>query len=150
MKLLPHLPEDAFIQMGDFVGTALKHCARRNIRRAVIVGMIGKLSKMADGRMQTHAAGSEVNMELLAALARESGGSERLCAEIREANTARHVLELCTAENIALASLVCRKVVQHAKRYAGEPLEVHAYLVDFSGNLLGQYPADAIQTEHRQ
>src|SRR5579863_2557252 len=150
MKLLPHLPEDAFIQMGDFVGTALKHCARRNIRRAVIVGMIGKLSKMADGRMQTHAAGSEVNMELLAALARESGGSKRLCAEIRQANTARHVLELCTAENIALASLVCGRVVQHGKRYAGGPLEVHAYLVDFSGNLLGEYPADAIQTEQRR
>jgi len=150
MKLLPHLPEDAFIQMGDFVGTALKHCARRNIRRAVIVGMIGKLSKMADGRMQTHAAGSEVNMELLAGLARESGGSKRLCAEIREANTARHVLELCTAENIALASLVCQRVVQHGKRYAGGPLEVHACLVDFNGNLLGQYPADAIQTEHRR
>jgi cobalt-precorrin-5B (C1)-methyltransferase len=150
MKLLPHLPEDAFIQMGDFVGTALKYCARRNIRRAVIVGMIGKLSKMADGRMQTHAAGSEVNMELLAALARESGGSKRLCAEIREANTARHVLELCTAEKIALASLVCRRVVQHGKRYAGGPLEVHACLVDFNGNLLGQYPADAIQTEHRR
>ena len=50
----------------------------------------------------------------------------------------------------ALASLVCRRVVQHGKRYAGGPLEVHAYLVDFNGNLLGQYPADAIQTEHRR
>ena len=89
-------------------------------------------------------------MELLAALARESGASKSLCAEIRQANTARHVLELCTAENIALASLVCRKVVQHGKRYAGGPLEVHACLVDFNGNLLGQFPADAIQTEHRR
>ena len=66
MKLYPQLPEEAFIQMGDFVGITLRHCARRGIARAVIVGMIGKLSKMADGKMQTHAAGSEVNMELLA------------------------------------------------------------------------------------
>src|SRR5260370_529363 len=100
MKQLPHLPEDAFIQMGDFVGTALKHCTRRNIRRAVIVGMIGKLSKMADGRMQTHAAGSEVNMELLAPLARESSGGKRLCAEIREADTSPHGLELRKAEEV--------------------------------------------------
>jgi cobalt-precorrin-5B (C1)-methyltransferase len=150
MKLLPHLPEDAFIQMGDFVGTALKHCARRNVRRAVVVGMIGKLSKMADGRMQTHAAGSEVNMELLAALARESGGSKRLCAEIREANTARHVLELCTAENIALASQVCRRVVEHGARHAGGKLEVHACLVDFNGALLGEYPPQAIDSEQNR
>jgi cobalt-precorrin-5B (C1)-methyltransferase len=147
MKLLPHLPEDAFIQMGDFVGTALKHCARRNIRRAVIVGMIGKLSKMADGRMQTHAAGSEVNMELLASLAAELGGGEQLCAQIRQANTARHALELCSAENIGIASQVCRRVVGHGTRHSGGKLEVKAFLVDFNGALLGEYPPQVIDSE---
>src|SRR5229473_4934704 len=147
MKLLPHLSEDAFIQMGDFVGTALKHCARRNIRRAVIVGMIGKLSKMADGRMQTHAAGSEVNMELLRSLAAELGAGEELCAQIRQANTARHALELCSAENIGIASQVCRRVVGHGTRHAGGRLEVKACLVDFNGALLGEYPPQAIDSE---
>jgi cobalt-precorrin-5B (C1)-methyltransferase len=147
MKLLRHLPEDAFIQMGDFVGTALKYCARRNIRRAVIVGMIGKLSKMADGRMQTHAAGSEVNMELLASLAAELGADEELCAQIRQANTARHALELCSAENIGIASQVCRRVVGHGTRHAGGKLEVKARLVDFNGALLGEYPPQAIDSE---
>ncbi|HZC46359.1 MAG TPA: cobalt-precorrin-5B (C(1))-methyltransferase, partial [Candidatus Acidoferrum sp.] len=148
MKLFPHLPEDAFIQIGDFVGTALKHCARRQIQRAVIVGMIGKLSKMADGRMQTHAAGSEVNMELLAGLARKLGAGKELCGRIRQANTARHVLELCSAANIGIASLVCRRVVEHGKRYAGGKLEVDACLLDFDGNLLGHYPPHTIRSEH--
>ncbi len=147
MKLLSHLPEDAFIQMGDFVGTALKHCARRKIERAVIVGMIGKLSKMADGRMQTHAAGSEVNMELLASLAAELGAGEALCARIRQANTARHVLELCSAEHIGIASLVCRRVVEHGTRHAGGKLQVRACLLDFTGGILGQYPPRAIELE---
>jgi cobalt-precorrin-5B (C1)-methyltransferase len=150
MKQLPHLPEDAFIQMGDFVGTALKHCARRNIRRAVVVGMIGKLSKMADGRMQTHAAGSEVNMELLAILAAELGAGEELCAQIRQANTARHVLELCSAENIGIASLVCRRVVEHGSLHAAGKLQVDAYLIDFNGGLLGHYPPHAIQSEQNR
>lgn len=147
MKLFAHLPEDAFIQVGDFVGTALRHCARRHLRCAVIAGMIGKLSKMADGRMQTHAAGSEVNMELLASLAAELGANEALCAQIRQANTARHVLELCLAENIAIASLVCRRVVEHGRRHAGRKLEVHACLVDFNGRLLGHHPPHAIESE---
>jgi cobalt-precorrin-5B (C1)-methyltransferase len=147
MKLFTQMPEDAFIQMGDFVGTALKHCARRHLRRAIIVGMIGKLSKMADGQMQTHAAGSEVNMELLASLAAEVGADEQLCASIRQANTARHVLELCAAQNIPIASIVCRKVVEHGTRHAGGTLEVHACLVDFNGSLLGHYPPHAIQSE---
>ncbi len=147
MKLLPHLPEDAFIQMGDFIGTALKHCARRKIGRAIIVGMIGKLSKMADGRMQTHAAGSEVNMNLLATLASECGAREALCAEIRRAATARRVLELCSAENLAIASLVCRRVVEHGTRHAGGNLEVCAWLVDFDGRPLGHYPPHAAGME---
>ena len=43
---------------------------------AIVVGMMGKLSKMANGKMQTHAAGSEVNMELLASLAQELGARQ--------------------------------------------------------------------------
>ncbi len=144
MKLLDHLPEDAFIQMGDFVGAALKHCARRQVRRAVIVGMMGKLSKMAAGRMQTHAAGSAVDLELLAGLAAELGVSAARCALIRQANTARHVLELCDArERAALASMVCRAAAGHAARHAGGRLEAHVCLVDFDGTPLGRYPSSA-------
>ncbi len=141
MKLHPGLPEEAFIQMGDFVGITLRHCARRGIEQAVVVGMIGKLSKMADGKMQTHAAGSEVNMELLANLAAELGASSELQARIRAANTARHVLEICTAEGLTgIAALICRKVVGHGTRHAGGTLAVAAVLVDFDGKVLGRFP----------
>jgi cobalt-precorrin-5B (C1)-methyltransferase len=141
MKLFAGLPEEAFIQMGDFVGISLRHCARRGIERAVIVGMMGKLSKMADGKMQTHAAGSEVNMELLANLAAELGASVELLGQIRAANTARHVLELCTAAGLTgIAALICRKVVAHGRKHAGGTLAIEAVLVDFDGKVLGRHP----------
>jgi cobalt-precorrin-5B (C1)-methyltransferase len=143
MKLHPEIAEEAFIQMGDFVGATLKHCARRRIERVLITGMIGKLSKMANGKMQTHAAGSEVNMALLAELAAELGAPPALLDEIRTANTARHVLELCAREGlVGLTSLICRRVVGHAQRHAGGSLMVEAELVDFNGALLGRYPSD--------
>jgi cobalt-precorrin-5B (C1)-methyltransferase len=141
MQLFPELPQEAFIQMGDFVGTALRHAAKRGIERATIVGMIGKLSKMANGKMQTHQAGSDVNLDLLAECAGEVGASEALCAEIRKANTARHVLELCSAAgHTTIARRVCERAVQHGKRHAGGTLDVHAVMVDFNGTLLGRYP----------
>ncbi len=141
MALHPDIPEEAFIQMGDFVGITLRHCARRGIERVVIVGMVGKLSKMADGKMQTHRAGSEVSMELLASLAAELHASDEVCTRIRGANTARHVLEICAAEGLlGIASLICRRVVEHGERYAGGGLRVRAELVDFNGVLLGAYP----------
>lgn len=143
IKLHPEIAEEAFIQMGDFVGATLKHCARRGVECALVVGMIGKLSKMANGKMQTHAAGSEVNMELLASLAAELGAGADLCAQIRQANTARHVLELCAREGlVGITSLICQKVVEHGQRHAGENLEVRAELVDFNGTPLGKYPQE--------
>jgi cobalt-precorrin-5B (C1)-methyltransferase len=148
MKLHPHLPEEAFIQVGDFVGTALRHCARRHADRAIIVGMIGKLSKMADGKMMTHAAGSEVNMELLASIAGEMGASEAVLAQIRAANTARHVLELCAENGLTgITSGICARVVKHGAAHAGGAMPVVAYLVDFNGTLLGQHPPAAAGME---
>jgi cobalt-precorrin-5B (C1)-methyltransferase len=129
--------------MGDFVGATLKHSARRQIERVLIVGMIGKLSKMADGKMQTHAAGSEVSMELLAGLAAELGARPEVLEEIRRANTARHVLELCAREGlVGITSLICRRVVEHAQRHVNGQLRVEVELVDFNGGLLGRYPPD--------
>jgi cobalt-precorrin-5B (C1)-methyltransferase len=144
MRLYPALPAAAFVQVGDFVGVGLRACVRRKLSRVTVVGMIGKLSKMAQGRMQTHAAGSAVDMDLLAELASELGASPALVASIRVANTARHVLELCSAAGLVnITSLVCRRVVEHCHGHVGGALEVHACLVDFGGALLGRHPEAA-------
>ena len=146
MQIHPELPEEAFIQVGDFVGVGVKHCARRKAGRAVVVGMIGKLSKMADGKTMTHAAGSEVNMELLAGIAQDLAAAPEVVAEIRAANTARHVLELATRSGLAgLADAICARVVTHLERHAAlvAPLTVQAILVDFDGRVLGRAPAIA-------
>lgn len=139
MALHPHLTQSAFVQVGDFIGIALRQCARRGVERAVIVGMIGKLSKMAAGRMQTHAAGSEVDMGFLASLARELGADDALVQAITAANTARHVLELCRAAGLArLTTRVCERVAERCAAHAGGDLPVRVYMVDFGGALLGQ------------
>jgi cobalt-precorrin-5B (C1)-methyltransferase len=108
--------------------------------------MIGKLSKMADGKTMTHAAGSEVNLELLAGIARDLAAAPEVVAEIRAANTARHVLELATRSGLdGLADAICARVVTHLERHAAlvAPLSVHAILVDFDGRVLGHAPAPA-------
>jgi len=142
MRLHPELAEEAFIQVGDFWGATLKHCARRGVPRVIIVGMIGKLSKMADGKMQTHAAGSEVNRALLAELAASAGAPAELQQAIRAANTARHVLELCAAQapRVDIAAAVCRRVVEVGRRHVESKVEISAEMVDFDGALLGRHP----------
>ncbi|MBI5135909.1 MAG: cobalt-precorrin-5B (C(1))-methyltransferase [Nitrospirae bacterium] len=139
--LLPHLPETAFVQMGDFVGFALRNAVACGIRKVSLVGMIGKLSKLADGRRQTHAAGSEVNTDLLARLALGIGAPPELAAQIRAANTGRHAMELAAEAGFdGLAGAVCARAARNAARFAGGPLAVEVVITDFEGQVLGRHP----------
>ena len=141
MRLYPQLDEAAFIQAGDFIGASLAAARKVGMQTAVIVGMIGKLSKMADGRTQTHQAGSSVNMELLAELAGNAGASEAVQSQITSANTARHVLEICTENNInTLCDLVCQRVVDVMTNYVKQKLDIVCHLTDFEGVELGRCP----------
>lgn len=141
MQFFPHVREESFIQVGDFIGAGLKTAVKNKIERVHIVGMMGKLSKMADGKMQTHVAGSQVNTQLLARLAKDAGAGEALAQKILEANTARHALELAASENLRdFTTLICKEVCRVAENYIASGLTVHAYLFDFDGKILAQYP----------
>ena len=134
----------AFVQVGDFIGVGVKQCARRGVTRVIVVGMMGKLSKMAAGKLQTHVAGSEVDVGFLAELAVVRGADAELAAAIRTANTARHVLELCReAGVVGITSEICERVAGHLGHHAGKGVAVEVYLVDFGGALLGRYPEGA-------
>ncbi len=139
MDLFPHLDELAFIQVGDFIGTGLKRASRNGIKLVIIVGMMGKLSKMADGKMMTHAAGSDVNMDMLAELAKEIGLDQKYCEEIRTSTTARRALEICEEQNKAEITIkICERTNEKCLSHVDHQIKMNTYLVDFSGNLMGQ------------
>ncbi len=148
--LRPDLAEPAFVQMGDFVGHALHHAAARGMGRVTICGMMGKLSKMADGKTMTHAKGSKVNMDLLSALAQGVGVAPAVCDEIRTANTGRHVAELVRAagRGPAFFAAICERVevvlLDHLCARWPSPPELCVLFVDFSGELLARWPAHAL------
>ncbi len=112
MKLLPHLPELAFIEMGDFVGDVLKAARKVGIEVVRIVGMIGKISKMADGRTMTHAAGGEVNRALLLDLLHRAGAGPKTLKEAEEATTARRFMELALEEGLERFFLLLVRLAQ--------------------------------------
>jgi Cobalamin biosynthesis protein CbiD len=76
-KKIVDLPEHCFVQMGDFSGYAIQQCNKKSIKKAYVVGFIGKLAKMAAGVKQTHVKGSKVNMSFLSELARKSNARRK-------------------------------------------------------------------------
>ncbi len=141
MALLPSLPETAFIQVGDDVGLGLRHSARRGAAQVTVVAMVGKLAKMAAGAMQTHVSRSQVDAEMLAALAAECGASPDLAEAIRHANTARHALDLAGAAGLEeLPDRICRRAAGALAREAGPALPVRAVFVGFDGAVRAAHP----------
>ena len=100
MKMMPELPEEAFIQMGDFVGFAIKHGKRLGMKRISLVGMPGKFAKVAQGVMMVHSKSAPVDFGFLASVARETGAGDELAQAIEEANTATQVADMMTEAGI--------------------------------------------------
>ncbi len=134
------LPEAAYIQMGDFTGASLKRAMKNGLRKVTVCGMIGKFSKIAAGVMQTHAAGSQVDMEFLAQVAKDVGADEETLAEIRAANTGRHVGEITEARGLrGFYDRLCEDVCRTCRGHIKDQLAIEAILTDFEeGKVLGR------------
>jgi cobalt-precorrin-5B (C1)-methyltransferase len=138
-QLYPQLPEMAFVEMGIFTGASLQRAVERGVPRVSLCCMIGKLSKIAAGKMQTHVAGNQVDCAFLAQVARELGATEELAAAIAAANTARHVQELIEAAGFArFCERLCELAAEQCAAVVQGRLQVDVVLFDFEGHLLGQ------------
>ena len=137
------IADHAYIQIGDFIGFAIKQCALKKIKKTYVVGFIGKLTKMAMGIKQTHVKGSHVNMNFLAELASRCGADSELVNKIMLANTARHAGELVDEFGLALFyDMLCQEVHRHLSKYSESQLQIKIILLDFEGKIIGDYPKD--------
>jgi cobalt-precorrin-5B (C1)-methyltransferase len=138
--LYPDLPEMAFVEMGIFTGDCVKRAAERGVGRISIAAMIGKLAKIAAGKMQTHVAGNQVDCAFLAQQAQELGAAADLVEAVRSANSARHVQELVdTAGLIPFYPHLCQLAATHCAAAAAGKTAIEVILFDFAGRILGRH-----------
>lgn len=137
MAAYPELSEEAFVEMGDFVGFALKQCKRRNIRKVTLVGMMGKFSKVAQGVMMVHSKSAPVDFGFLAQMAEEAGAPQELIREILTANTASQVGDLM-ADTPAFFEIMCANCCRAALTEVGGGMEVETIIITMKGSQLGR------------
>lgn len=139
MKQYPNLAEEAFIEMGDFVGFTLKHCKRLGIKQVSLVGMMGKFSKVAQGVMMVHSKSAPIDFNFLAQLAEDIGADRETIAQVLEANTASQVGEMMMEKGYdaffhRLCEACCYSSIHHIK--GGLTLSTSIY--SMQGQLLGR------------
>lgn len=139
--LFQDIPDYAFVQMGDFSGYTVKQCTKRSIKKVIIAGFIGKLTKIAMGIKQTHVRGSHVSLDFMARIASTCTTSEKIINEIKNANTARHVSEIIMNYNIPrFFDVICENVFKQMFSHADKQLEIIVIMFDFDGGVCGSYP----------
>lgn len=132
----PRLPEEAFVQIGDFFKTALEKTAARGLRQATLTVFFGKAVKMAQRIPHTHAAKSRLALETLARWALEVTGESTLAGSVASANTARHALSFLWPRRPQVVACVGDRMVAAAEAFAGPAVRMRGVIYDFDGRVI--------------
>lgn len=135
------LPDEAMLDMGDFVGGLLKYFRQHPLPKLTLGGGFGKLTKLAQGHLDLHSGRSQVDFAWLAEQLRKLGASVALATAAQNANTANEVLHLAHNAGLPLADAVAIRAQAEARkvlRKATVALEV--LVVDRQGAVVGHAP----------
>jgi len=142
---LPKLPEEAFIQMGDYVRFALKVAAHMKFSEITAAAFFGKALKIAQGFGHTHASRGLADLQELGRLTLSLTGNAALAQAVAGANTARQTLEILTEAGAGLVvAHVGAGMLAALRDYAGPRPKLNAVMLDFNGSLLwrGERPGE--------
>jgi len=132
------LPNDALIDMGDFVGGMLKHLRRHPVERVTIAGGFAKMTKLAQGHRDLHSGRSQVSFDWLAACIREAKAPEGFCDWVPHANTAAEVLDRGRRIGLDLGNLIARRALVAAREItANDDIAIDILIVDRKGEVIG-------------
>ena len=136
------LPEDALIDMGDFVGGMLKYLKRHPVLRVTIAGGFAKMTKLGQGLLDLHSKRGSVDFDWLAKLGRENGATEDVCERIRLANTAQQVLVDMQAQGLQIGHFVAQKAWETAAQVIRETdIVLDIVVFDREGQCVGRTDA---------
>jgi cobalt-precorrin-5B (C1)-methyltransferase len=130
------LPEEAFIQIGDFFQMSLDAASKMGFGIITLAVFFGKAVKMAQGVPHTHAAKSSLTMHKLSDWAFEITKNSDFAEKILSANTARHAFDFILREYPAVISHVGNRMVKSAKVFAGQNVHIRGVIFDYSGNVI--------------
>jgi len=120
VRQLYGLPEQALIEMGDFVGGMIKYLRAHPVPRVTIAGGFAKMTKLAQGRLDLHSRRGELDFSDLAERVAAAGGGVELAILIAGANSALHAFELAAADGFDLPRLVAASAWRIAAEAFGD------------------------------
>lgn len=136
------LGEDEIIKIGDHVGFMLKECAKKEIRKVLLMGHIGKLVKIANGQFDTHWQFGDKRIETLVHYAKTFGASKEVIKELRKQKTAEATIDILTKFRLKkVFAKIAEDIVARTNEFVGGGLHINCILLSLKGKMLASYNA---------
>ncbi|WP_428484812.1 cobalt-precorrin-5B (C(1))-methyltransferase [Rhodopila sp.] len=135
---LDGLPEQALIDMGDFVGGMLKYLRHHPVPRVTVAGGMAKMTKLGQGLLDLHSRRGEVDLRWLSQTATDMGGNIELTARITQSNSAMEAFSHASAAAIDLPAGVALSAWRTAAQALGGAMRLEVVIFDRSGQLLAR------------
>jgi len=143
-KIFAKNTSKTFIQYGNLIGESVKNGFSAGFSQVLLVVLIGKGVKLAEGHLDTHSKISTFNRDFLYNLALECRVDRDILEKIRDLNTARELLQLIPPQTQfykRLAELCKERCISYTRKMVGGEVEVEedrltVILTDEFGNIL--------------
>lgn len=131
------LDRKKMVIMSNYVGFALDCCIQDNVEDILIVGHIGKLSKISAGCFNTHSRVSDVRLEVLALELALLGASTKIVNDIYNQKTTEGAVNFMYDNGIVekyptVFKSICNKIKNRVKLYSHDKInsEIIMYSMD--------------------
>jgi cobalt-precorrin-5B (C1)-methyltransferase len=145
-ELLPDLPDEALVQMGDYVRFALRVAGHMRFSEITVGAFFGKALKIAQGFRHTHASRGLADLKELGRWTLELTGDDLLAQAVARANTGREALEILSGARAGkVVAQVGAGMLAALRSYAGPGPRLTAVVLDVDGATLwrGESPGKA-------
>ena len=132
----PGVPEESFIQIGDYFEFSLQAASQKRINSITIAVFFGKAVKMAQGIPCTHAAKSRLTLTRLADWASREVNDSSLTKDIMNANTARHAFDFIYGRYPELIAFVGKQMINSAKSFIKrKDMYIRSVIFNYEGKI---------------
>ena len=118
--LYPDLPQQAFVEYGNYIGETLKMAHELDIREVTLGVMLGKAVKLAAGHLDTHSRKATMDKAFISEMLHEAGCQ----ADLEKITLARELWQVIPPDKI---EDFCHVVLQHCMDHCS-PLVPQAHL----------------------
>ena len=129
--LFPTLPQQAFVEYGNYIGETLKMAAELGFRYVTLGVMLGKAVKLAAGHLDTHSRKTTMDKVFIQQMLEESG-----CAiDISNITLARELWAMVPSDKVnTFASTIIRHCAEHCNPFLPNG-SLTILLIDDEGNI---------------